>query len=124
MEDNVCIRLCMNCKWRCVVKKKNGVISHYGCFGKKGYEEFVRDFNRTKIIRQVYALSPDTGEFVSPLKEFSFTAPSKSAGMPPVEGDLVFSMDGLDFHGMLKKSKADCPFRMEMELVAWCEGNQ
>ena len=61
MNEDFCIDICRRCKWRCVIKKKDGIISHYGCFGRKGYEEFIRDFSRTTVISHVFALSSETG---------------------------------------------------------------
>ncbi len=120
MEDNYCIDLCRNCKWRCVISVRNGFVSHYGCFGRKnGYREFVRDFKGTTVISHVFALDSNTGEFVSPLKEFDFIKPKKNCDETPSEDGMVFRMDDSKFYKMISSEYKACEFLAEMEMAEW-----
>ena len=121
MSENFCIDICRRCKLRCVIRKRDGVVSHYGCFGRKTYKAFVYDFNKTFVIGQVFALSPETGEFVSPLAEFSFAKARHDDGKVSTESEMAFRMDDSMFYGIISKEYGACEYLPEMQLASWSE---
>lgn len=119
MNENFCIDICRQCKLRCVIRKKDGIISHYGCFGKKGYKEFIRNFNGTVIVSHAFALSSETGEFVSPLIEFKFAKALRGYGKTSSESEMVFRMDDSSFYDMISREYKECQYLPEMQIAEW-----
>lgn len=121
MNENFCIDICRRCKLRCVIRKRDGVVSHYGCFGRKTYKMFVYKFNKTSVIGQVFALSSETGEFVSPLAEFSFAKARHVDGQASTESGEAFRMDDSMFYEMISNEYDACEYLPEMQLASWSE---
>lgn len=103
---------------------KDGVVHHFGCFGRNGgYEELVCLLSKRSVICKVFALDSKSGEFVSPLIELPFAKAIWKCDKTDLESKGTFRMDDSGFYSMISSEYKDCEYLMEMQLAEWSRTN-
>ena len=108
-----CQWICRNCQKRLVViRRYDEKIELYGCFGRNGYVDFIRDRKDSSIIGKIFALDSKTGYFINPFEEFK-----DLFGNPYVEKKTVKISDREFFK--LITEYGNCQMFPEMEMTDW-----
>ncbi len=109
-----CLDICRKCPKRLVLWEVNGEFLSFMCREPKEYDTTIRSDGR-RILDHVYALSKETGLFISPNDEFEERRKIKDGGhLPP----FSLNEDQL-LKAIIGGGKNFCPFVSDMQMMRW-----
>ena len=109
-----CLDICRKCSKRLVLWEVNGEFLSLMCREPNEYDTTIRSDGR-RIFNHVYALSKETGLFMSPNDEFEERRKTEDGGhLPP----FLLNDDEL-LKAITDGGRNFCPFVADMQMTRW-----